>query len=69
MHACMAHTALEGSPCIAQLQEYRYRVTFNKALDTVAYTFHYFQTWDQAASCAGCSLADIHTGVNRQAPR
>ena len=51
-----------------QLQEYRYRVAFDASLDTVAYNFHYFQTWDAAASCAGCSLADVHVGVNRQAP-
>ena len=52
-----------------QLQEYRYRVAFDASLDTVAYTFHYFQAWDPAGSCPGCSLADMHAGVNRRAPR
>ena len=40
---------------------------FDAALDTVRYTFHYFQAWVPEASCAGCSLADIHVGLNRQA--
>ncbi|KAK9837305.1 hypothetical protein WJX81_005203 [Elliptochloris bilobata] len=52
-------------PYSFQLQEFRYQVAFDEALDTVAYTFHYFQTWDPGASCAGCSLADMHVGVNR----
>ena len=66
VHACMAHASLNSSAWSMQLQEYRYRVAFDTSLDTVAYTFHYFQTWDPAASCPGCSMADIHVGVNRQ---
>ena len=57
---------LEQPACATQLQEYRYQVAFDAALESVRYTFHYFQTWDPETSCAGCSLADTHVGLNRR---
>ena len=63
----MARAALKSRARSMQLHEYRYRVAFDTSLDTVAYTFHYFQTWIPEASCPGCSLTDVHIGVNRQA--
>ncbi len=48
-----------------QLQEYRYQAASDAGLDSVRYTFHYFQTWAPGSSCAGCSLADTHVGINR----
>ena len=41
-------------------------MAFDAALESVRYTFHYFQTWDPETSCAGCSLADTHVGLNRR---